>query len=276
MRFNVNILDRKEIDIYIPNRNLGIEYNGSLWHNGNNHPRNYHREKTELANRKGIDLIHIFDYQWLYNFDVVEDVIKHRIGMTETKIGARKCQIKIVGTEVFNEFVETNSLYHTKPVGKQVIGLIYGEELMMGASYIQHGDEVEILEIQGKIDLCVQGGVSRLLKAIERETGVSKFVMKFNFTTFSGRVFKKLGWKFGDALTLRRSWVRYKNFFYEDEITSAIKTELGLKPDAPKEKVLEYLMGHQYNEVYDCGEILISKGVSYGSDFKTRLSAKPA
>ena len=39
-----------------------------------------------------------------------------------------------------------------------------------------------------------------------------------------------------------------------------IKTEIGLKPDVSKEKVLAYLMRHQYNEVYDCGEILISKG----------------
>ena len=259
LRFNVNILDRKEIDIYIPNRNIGIEYNGSLWHNGNNHPRNYHREKTEIANRKGIDLIHIFDYQWLYNFDVVEDIIKHRFGLIETKIGARKCQIKIVDTEVFNEFIETNSLYHAKPVEKQVVGLICGEELVMGASYIQHGDEVEILEIQGKIGLCVQGGVSRLLKAIERKTSVSKFVMKFNFTTFSGNTFKKLDWKFGVSLIPRRSWVRYKHFFYEDEMTSEVITGFGLKPNASKEKVLEYLMGHQYNAVYDCGEILITR-----------------
>ena len=260
LRFNIKILDGKEIDIYIPNRSLGIEYNGSLWHNSANHGTTYHREKTEISNRKGIDLMHIFDYQWLYNFDVVEDIIRHRLGLTETKIGARKCQIKIVDTEVFNEFVETNSLYHAKPVKKHVMGLIYGEELIMGASYIQNGDEVEILEIQGKIGLCVQGGVSRLLKTIERETGVSKFVMKFNFTTFSGNTFKKLGWKFGDALTPRRSWVRYKNFFYEDEMTPTVKTEIGLKPDTPKGKALDYLMGHQYNEVYDCGEILISKG----------------
>ena len=259
LRFNARILEKKEIDIYIPKRNIGIEYNGALWHNANNHPMDYHRQKTDLANAKGIDLIHIFDYQWLYRFDVVEDVLKHRFGLTKNKLGARKCLIKSVDIDVFNDFVEDNSLYHAKPIRKKAIGLVYDDELVIAASYVKKGKTVEIFEIQGKVGMCVQGGISRLLKAIERETGVSKFKMNFNFTTFSGEAFKKLGWKFGKRLSPRRCWVRYRWFFYEDEITNEVKEELDLKDAFTLDELLDKLMGHQYNEVYDCGEIQITK-----------------
>lgn len=107
--------------------------------------------------------------------------------------------------------------------------------------------------------MCVQGGISRLLKAIERETGISKFKMNLNFTTFSGDTFKKLGWKFGKRLPPRRCWVRYRWFFYEDEITNEVKEELDLKDDFTLDELFDKFMGHQYNEVYNCGEIQITK-----------------
>lgn len=54
-------LGRKEIDILLPDVNLGIEINGVWYHMINNQS---HIEKYLLCKEKGINLIQIFDYQW--------------------------------------------------------------------------------------------------------------------------------------------------------------------------------------------------------------------
>ena len=55
-----------EIDIYIPALKLGIEYNGIYWHSTKCiKDKNYHINKTMIARKAGIKLIHIFEDQWL-------------------------------------------------------------------------------------------------------------------------------------------------------------------------------------------------------------------
>lgn len=65
----VNLNDRKaikpkEIDIFLPELHIGIEYNGSYWHcveNGT--PKDLHLKKSLLCRSKGIRLIHIYEFE---------------------------------------------------------------------------------------------------------------------------------------------------------------------------------------------------------------------
>lgn len=86
-RHNRKILQRKELDIYIPELNLAFEYNGSLYHASNeniwiksrNISSSYHLSKTINCNNQGIRLIHIFDYQWYNKQDQLKRFIKRQI-----------------------------------------------------------------------------------------------------------------------------------------------------------------------------------------------------
>lgn len=79
------ILDGYEIDIYIPELKIGIEYNGSAFHaskNGvySNKDKYYHRDKFLLARDKGVKLITVFD-KYFEDYDkiqlnIIKDVIK--------------------------------------------------------------------------------------------------------------------------------------------------------------------------------------------------------
>lgn len=72
---NYNIIenDRKliqpyEIDIYLPDYNLAIEYNGLFWHSIEiNKDKWYHQRKVELAYRKNIRLLHIWENEEFEN-----------------------------------------------------------------------------------------------------------------------------------------------------------------------------------------------------------------
>lgn len=55
---------KKEIDIYIPELKLGIEYNGKHWHSGPDNELKMLNKKL-LAEQEGIKLLHIWDYEWL-------------------------------------------------------------------------------------------------------------------------------------------------------------------------------------------------------------------
>lgn len=63
-RSNRTVLDGQEIDIYIPDRNLGIEFNGNFWHSSLYKENDYHLAKSLLAESKGVTLLHIFENEW--------------------------------------------------------------------------------------------------------------------------------------------------------------------------------------------------------------------
>lgn len=54
----------KEIDIYVPSRNMGIEYCGHVYHNHTRKLPSAHIDKQEFLKQKGIDVAFIFDDQW--------------------------------------------------------------------------------------------------------------------------------------------------------------------------------------------------------------------
>lgn len=74
------LLDGKEIDIYLPDFKIGIEYNGSAFHATvggafNNLDKYYHRDKFLLAKEKGIHLISVFDIDYEDYKDKILDII---------------------------------------------------------------------------------------------------------------------------------------------------------------------------------------------------------
>jgi hypothetical protein len=57
-----------EVDIYLPELNLAIEVNGIYWHSENlGKYRDYQLFKTENLLEQGIQLILIFDNEWIFN-----------------------------------------------------------------------------------------------------------------------------------------------------------------------------------------------------------------
>ena len=66
IRHDRKILDGREIDIYIPSKKVGIEYNGLKWHSEEfNKDFSYHLSKTEKAYKNGVKLIQIFEDEYL-------------------------------------------------------------------------------------------------------------------------------------------------------------------------------------------------------------------
>lgn len=131
VRHDTNILDGLEVDIYLPNYKFGIEYNGLHWHTeAFGKDRNYHLNKTDKAESKGIHLIQIFEDEWLEHKDLVLEKLKHYIHKSEVKVvGARKCKIKEVNKTIAEEFLNK---YHIQGYVTSTIyyGAFYNDELL--------------------------------------------------------------------------------------------------------------------------------------------------
>ena len=77
---NRKTLDNEyEIDIYLPELNIGFEYNGLYWHSDIYLDKNYHYNKYLKSKEKGILLIQILEDDWLLDTELVKEKIKNRI-----------------------------------------------------------------------------------------------------------------------------------------------------------------------------------------------------
>ena len=109
-------IDRKshkfyEIDMYIPELKLGIEFDGLYWHSeAAGKDKNYHLNKTIFCNQKGIHLIHIFEDEYNNKKEIVLDKIKSYANAIENKIFARKCEIKEILANERNAFLNENHI----------------------------------------------------------------------------------------------------------------------------------------------------------------------
>ena len=86
-KINRHIISPYEIDIWIPEKKIGIEYNGSFWHSIEFCQR-YHKNnvmpfqllnKTQLCEAKDIHLIHIYEDEWVYDNENIKTLITHLI-----------------------------------------------------------------------------------------------------------------------------------------------------------------------------------------------------
>lgn len=65
-----------ELDIYIPEIKLGIEYNGIYWHSTTYKNKSYHVDKVRFARKSGIKLIHLFEDAWTIDKAKYKSIIK--------------------------------------------------------------------------------------------------------------------------------------------------------------------------------------------------------
>ena len=121
----------KEVDIYIPDINLAIEFNGVYWHSTDaKTDTEYHYEKTRAAFRNGINLFHIWEWDWLHNREKIERLLYGAIKGLNIELKGN-VEFKEVTTEECKEFVKKNS-FGKKDIeaGDVAVGVYLNSELV--------------------------------------------------------------------------------------------------------------------------------------------------
>jgi hypothetical protein len=190
------ILNGKEIDIFIPKYNVGIEVNGVFWHSELYKPSNYHREKTEICQELGIDLMHIWEDDWKTKKDIVKSIILSRVNSTQNKLYARSCNILGVSPSDARKFLDDNHIQGFSSSSFRT-GLYYKGDLVslmtFGFRYTNGKKEFELIRFCNKVDYSVIGSASRLFMNFIQSYNFDEVVSYADISIFGGNVYKTLG-----------------------------------------------------------------------------------
>ena len=103
-------MDHYELDLFFPKYKFAVEINGVYWHSSIFKPRYYHQDKFLLADKKGIELLQVWDSELRDNYDLVLSMIKTRVGLAEQKISARKTVVKNIKSVDYKNFLNKNHI----------------------------------------------------------------------------------------------------------------------------------------------------------------------
>lgn len=192
----------KELDIFLPKINIAFEFNGIYWHNELYRSSKYHLEKTELCEKNGIKLIHIYQDDWIYKQNIVKSRIINILNLTPNKIFGRKCKIKeIDDNKILRIFLEYNHIQGF--IGSQVkIGLFYDNELLslmtfgkqrknLGSKHIE--DTYELLRYCNKLNTNIVGGASKLFKYFIEKYNPKEIITYADRSWSNGNLYNQLG-----------------------------------------------------------------------------------
>lgn len=190
--------DHKELDIYLPDLNLGIEFNGTYWHSSLFLNKRYHFEKSKMAQEKGIRLIHIYEYEWNdpLQKEKIISMLKIASNQVESKIYARNCEIREITNKEAKPFNELNHLQGHRNA-QITYGLFYKNELVQLMSFSKHSKyEWEIIRGCPASNNIVIGGVSKLFKHFIREYNPNQVFSYCDFNKFDGKGYEAIGMEF--------------------------------------------------------------------------------
>lgn len=194
---NRSILDGKELDFYIPSRNIAIECNGIFWHSElMGKDKNYHLNKTIECSNQGIQLIHLWDYQFDKNTSLVISVIKSKLGVITTKIGARFTTVIELSSVEFRQFMENNHLQGAANANIKY-GLVFEGKLVAAMGFGKSRfakDEYEMIRFASSIDTAVIGGASKLFSHFLKSNPCIRRIISYSDRDIStGKLYEKLG-----------------------------------------------------------------------------------
>lgn len=194
-----------EIDIYCPEYNIGVEFNGSYWHsiNGGNMGkinRSYHSNKFQICQENNIRLIHIWEDEWDYKNEIIKDILRSVFNKQSNKIYARQCIIKEVNNIDYKNFCIEHHLQGYRPA-KYIYGLYYNNELVQICSFtpckIVKGKKpkYEYEWIRGCFasNNAVIGGTSKLLNHFIKQNNPKSILCYADRNKFNGESYIKSG-----------------------------------------------------------------------------------
>lgn len=151
-----------ELDIYLPKLNIGIEFNGLWWHSDKFREYDYHLIKQEYAEKSNINLITIWEDDWVNKTDIVKSFIKHRLKKTDKKISAKKCEIIELKKKESDLFLEENH-WSGRSNSSIRIGLRYEDCLYFIMTFKKKGDSYILDRYCSKKYSMVIGGFNKVL-----------------------------------------------------------------------------------------------------------------
>jgi len=261
--------NKKEIDIYLPDLKIGIEFCGLYWHSEKYLDKNYHLEKLHKCYKKGIRLIQIFEDEWNNSKKILKSKIKHILGLNSSKesIYARKCTIKEIDSKSKNEFLDE---YHIqgKDSSNIKLGLFYNETLVSVMTFSKprsclgqknrDNNSFELSRFATKRRYNVVGGFSKLLSYFKKNYEFSSITTyaDLRYSSFEGNLYEVNGFRLSHQSKPNYWYFKYNNSLMKFHRFNFRKGNLKkLFPEIYDDNLSEHeiMLKAKYLRIYDCG-----------------------
>lgn len=254
---NRSILGGQELDIYIPEKKIAFEFNGNYWHSDFYKDEEYHQNKTLKCIDKGIQLIHIFEYEWCNNEIRIKlmEYIKSILSEPD-RVYARNTIIKLIdNTNIERDFLNKYHLQGYVP-SQVALGCYYNNELIGVMSFGKSrfsNDEIELLRLCWNNSYKVVGGAEKLLSWYIKEYKPNSIISYCDITKFSGGVYERLGFIEESVTKPNYVWVNVRTNFTVSRYQSQKQKLLdkGLGEYGNTESEIMYNIG--YIRIYNSG-----------------------
>lgn len=207
-----DIIAPKEIDIWLPEFGIAIEFHGLFWHTTNRVGK-LHKEKWQLAQQANVRLVQIFEDEWLNKQDIVKNRLLAFLGKAE-KRDARKLQLRPVQWKEAKAFLLSTHIQGAGPVGT-AYGLYEGETLVAVATFgksrsgamtgARKEGEYEVLRYASTGT--VRGGFTRLFSRFKQDFSPEVVISYCDLRYGTGGLYKAAGFALGSVTEPDYWWV---------------------------------------------------------------------
>ena len=219
-------LNNLEIDIYLPELNIGFEFNGIYYHSELYKTRSYHKNKNDIFLENNIRIYHIWEDEWDFKKDIVKSMISSKLNIIKNKIHARKCDIKYVDNNESKDFLNDNHLQGTT-ISSIRIGLYYNNELVSLICFMKKKDGYyDLNRFVNRKNMIINGSFSKLLKFFIKNH--SNKIYTFSDNSYSdGGLYEKNGFNIIEFLKVDYKYVinniRYHKFNFRKNNKELLK-----------------------------------------------------
>lgn len=256
VRNTSKVIRPKEIDLYLPERKMAIEFNGVYWHSVY-HNKGSHATKTEMCTALGIQLIHIWEDDWRLKQEIVKRLLKNKLGIKdETTVYARKTKVVSIDKHKAIEFFNRNHLLGYTS-GTYYVALETDDVVVAAMILTRRGD---VLTLNRYATSCnVPGGHSKLVSWAEKNIEYSTMVTFADLAVSNGDLYEKTGWTKDKVLKPDYMYVvgnkRVHKFNYRKD---RFKKDPSLEYD-PNMTETALAMLNNIPRIWDCGKIRYTK-----------------
>lgn len=246
-----------ELDIYVEELKLGIEYDGLYWHSDQLKGGDAMLEKNIFFEEFGIKVVHIFEDEWKNRNKATISYLKYVLKVSDQeKISARKCTFRFINKEESDIFLSENSLVINDSSNIQ-LGAFYNKHLVGVMTFRDSGNGNYYLDTYCP-SMMIYGGFQKMLQMFKDFYDPKKITGEINlrFSDADDNILAKNGFT--------KVGLRDPKFFYcrgSRRFSAKAFKKNDIKRQFPEifnESLTAYNMMEltPYFRVYDCGRAI--------------------
>lgn len=250
----------KEIDIYLPDLKIAIEYNGVYWHHEDiDHiTRDYHYNKFIECEKLGIQLITIFSNFWHTKKDIVKRVLKIKLNcFKDPPVYARKCKSKIIDNKTAKDFLNAYHIQGYTP-SSFCVGLFADTALVSVMTFSKNrtgigksNSDTELVRFASSG--LIVGAASKLLAAYRTQFPSETIVSYSDNEWSTGKLYNTLGFKLDSEIKYSYWYLkpREHRLYHRFTFSKQKLIKMGHNPEKTETQITKD-MG--LLKVWDCGK----------------------